>query len=150
VFEPSISRARANAEAAGVAGRVRFEQLDASRGIPAQYDIITTFDVVHDAVDPRGLLRAIRQALRQGGAYLCLDINCSEKLEGNIGPLGALLSAFSILYCMTTSLAHGGEGLGTLGLPQVKLQELASAAGFAGVTRVELDNPFNNLYLVTP
>ena len=149
IFEPSISRARANAEAAAVAARVRFEQLDASRGIPDQYDVITTFDVVHDAVDPRGLLRTIRQALRPGGAYVCLDINCSDKLEENIGPLGALFSAFSILYCMTTSLAHGGEGLGTLGLPQAKLQELAGEAGFGSVRQVPLENPFNNLYVAT-
>jgi 2-polyprenyl-3-methyl-5-hydroxy-6-metoxy-1,4-benzoquinol methylase len=150
VFEPAIARARTRAAAAGLDdGRVRFEARDASQGLPRQYDVITTFDVVHDAVDPRGLLRSLRQALRPGGAYVCLDINCSDRLEGNIGPLGALFSTFSILYCMTTSLAHGGEGLGTLGLPETKLRELCQEAGFGRVERVALENPFNNLYLVT-
>ena len=54
VFQPTIDRANANAQAAGVADRVRFQQLDASHGLPEQYDVITTFDVVHDAADPRG------------------------------------------------------------------------------------------------
>jgi 2-polyprenyl-3-methyl-5-hydroxy-6-metoxy-1,4-benzoquinol methylase len=81
VFEPTIARARANAEAAGLADCVSFEHLDVSQGLPEQYDVITTFDVVHDAVDPRRLLRSIRQALKPDGRYVCLDINCSDKLE---------------------------------------------------------------------
>jgi SAM-dependent methyltransferase len=146
-FEPSVARARSEA---ADGQRVRFELADVSNGLPGEYDIITTFDVVHDAVDPRRLLRSIRQALRPGGAYVCVDINCSDKLEENIGPLGALFSTFSILYCMTTSLAHGGEGLGTLGLPEAKLREFCRDAGFSQVERIDLENPFNNLYLATP
>jgi 2-polyprenyl-3-methyl-5-hydroxy-6-metoxy-1,4-benzoquinol methylase len=146
VFQPTIARAAAAAEAAGVADRVTFAHLDGSTGLPEQYDLITTWDVVHDAVDPRGMLRAIRRALKPDGIYVCLDINCSEKLEENAGPLATLFHGFSILYCMTTSLAGGGEGLGTLGLPEPKLRELATEAGFGSVRRVPLENPFNNLY----
>jgi len=50
---------------------------------------------------------------------------------------------------MTTSLAQGGQGLGTLGLPEPALRELAGQAGFARVRRVEMDNPFNSLYELT-
>lgn len=146
VFAPTIERAIENAEAASVSNRVRFEHLDVSQGLPEQYDIITTFDVVHDAVDPRGLLRSIRQALKPGGRYVCLDINCSDKLEENAGPLGAMFQSVSILYCMTTSLAHDGEGLGTVGLPESKLRELCDDAGFGDLRRVPLEDPFNNLY----
>jgi 2-polyprenyl-3-methyl-5-hydroxy-6-metoxy-1,4-benzoquinol methylase len=150
VFEPTISQATANAEAAGVSDRVRFEQLDASKSIPEKYDIITTFDVVHDAADPRGLLQAIRASLRPGGRYVCLDINCSERLEENAGPLGAFFHGASVLYCMTTSLAQDGEGLGTVGLHPPKLTELATEAGFRSVRKAPLENPFNNLYELEP
>jgi len=67
LFEPAIAQATAHAQEAGVTDQVRFEHRDASAGLPEQYDVITTFDVVHDAIDPRGLLRAIRQALRSDG-----------------------------------------------------------------------------------
>ena len=149
VFEPAIRLATERAAAAGLSDRIRFEQRDVSKGLPEQFDVITTFDVIHDAVDPLGLLRTIRQALRPGGTYVCLDINCSDKLEENAGPLGALFHGFSVLYCMTTSLSRGGAGLGTVGLPESKLKELATEAGFANVRRVPLENPFNNLYEVT-
>ncbi len=148
-FAPSIQQATANAQAAGVADHVRFQHLDASEVLPEQYDVITTFDVVHDAVNPRGLLRAIRNALRPDGRYVCLEINSSDKLEENIGLLGAFFYSCSVLYCMTTSLAHHGEGLGTVGLPETRVRELCTEAGFSNVRRVPMENPFNILCEVT-
>jgi 2-polyprenyl-3-methyl-5-hydroxy-6-metoxy-1,4-benzoquinol methylase len=148
-FAPSIEQAKANAEAAGVTDRVRFEHRDVSKGLPEQYDVITTFDVVHDAVNPRGLLRAIRNGLKPGGRYVCLEINSSDRLEENIGLLGAFFYSVSVLYCMTSSLAHHGEGLGTVGLPEPKIRELCAEAGFGHVRRVPMENPFNILYDVT-
>jgi SAM-dependent methyltransferase len=106
---------------------------------------------VHDTVAPRALLRAIRDALRPGGTFLCLEFNAPERLEDDIGnPLAALGYTGSILFCMTTSLAHGGEGLGGRGLHERKLRELCAEAGFSGVRRAPIDNPFNILYAITP
>ena len=126
-----------------------FEVLDASQGLPRMFDVITTFDVVHDAVAPRAPLSSIREALREGGRYLCLDINCSAETTENVGPIPTLLYGFSVLYCMTTSLARGGRGLGTLGLPERVLRDLAGHAGFTSVRKVDMDNPFNSLYEVS-
>jgi 2-polyprenyl-3-methyl-5-hydroxy-6-metoxy-1,4-benzoquinol methylase len=147
VFGPSIESARANARRAGVEDRVRFEVCDVSEGLPRQFDVITTFDVVHDAVDPLGLLRSIREGLKPDGIYVCLDMNCSESLEANNGAIGAMFHGVSVLYCMTTSLANGGAGLGTLGLHEHRLREYATVAGFRDV-RVAFQDPFNNLYEV--
>ncbi|MGH2947503.1 MAG: class I SAM-dependent methyltransferase, partial [Solirubrobacteraceae bacterium] len=149
-LDAQIERARQNAERAGIADRVRFEPLDAVGGLPGRYDIVTTFDVVHDAVDPRGLLRAIRAAVKHDGSYLMLEINCADHHEDNAGPLAALFYGFSVFYCMTTSLAHGGEGLGTCGMPEAKVRELCTEAGFATVERVPIENPFNALYEIRP
>jgi len=149
-FAPTIEEATTSARAAGVADRVRFEHRDVCAGLPEHYDVITTFDVIHDAVDPRGLLRAIGQALRPDGRYVCLEINCAEHLEGNAGPLGSLFYGLSVLYCMTTSLSGHGEGLGTAGLPEGKLQELCREAGFSNVRRVPMEHPYNTLYEIMP
>jgi SAM-dependent methyltransferase len=150
VFPPAVEQATERAHAAGFGDRVTFQQLDAAKGIPEQYDVITTFDVVHDAVDPLGLLRAIHQGIRPDGHYVCLDVNCSDKLEENAGPLGAMFHGVSVFYCMTTSLANGGAGLGTLGFHEPKVRELCAAAGFSFVRRVPLEDPFNNLYEIKP
>lgn len=149
-FGPSVERARANAEAAGVADRVTFELQDVSAGLPQTHDVIFTFDVVHDAVDPRGLLRSIRDALEPDGIYVCLDINASHRPEENAGPLGALFYGVSVLYCMTTSLAGGGEGLGTCGFNPRVAEEYCKDAGFNSLRLVEMENPFNCLYEARP
>ena len=148
-FGPTIELANQKAKDAGVAERVHFEERDGAKGLPQKYDIISTFDVVHDAVDPGGLMKGICESLNDGGTYICLDINCSDKLEENAGPLGAMFHGFSMMYCMTTSLANDGVGLGALGLHVPKLKELAKEAGFSDVNIV-LETPFNKLYELTP
>lgn len=149
-FEGQLERARANAAAAGVADRVRFEALDASRGLPDRYDLITTFDVVHDAVDPTGLMRSIREGLADGGTYVLLEINSADDPADNVGPIAATFYGFSLFYCMTTSLAHNGAGLGTCGMPEATVRAYAADAGFGEVTRVPVENPFNVIYELRP
>jgi len=92
---PLPARPRMRAMPAYQTGCV-FEERDVSKGLPAQFDVITTFDVVHDAVDPLKLLQSVRRALRPGGVYVCLDINCSDKLEENANPLGAMFHGVSV------------------------------------------------------
>jgi 2-polyprenyl-3-methyl-5-hydroxy-6-metoxy-1,4-benzoquinol methylase len=150
LYGPNVDEATASARAAGVANQVTFRQADAAAGLPEPYDLITTFDVVHDAADPLGLLRAIRRGLKPDGTYLCLEINCADTVEKNLRPLGALFYGCSVLLCTTVSLADGGAGLGTLGLHETKLRELAEQAGFRSVRRVPLENPFNTLYELVP
>ena len=99
---------------------------------------------------PRELLRSIRAALQPNGRYVCLEINAAETLEQNAGPLGSFLYGFSVLYCMTSSLAEHGEGLGTMGMHESKVRALCTVAGFSKVQRVPMENPFNSLYEVCP
>ncbi len=150
LFASPIAKATATARECGVSDRVRFVRQDVAAGLPEQYDLITTLDVVHDMVDPAGALRAIRAALKPDGRYVMMEFNYSDKLEENIGPLGALGYSSSVLYCMTTSLAHGGAGLGAMGLPEPKVRELCAEAGFSKVDRLPIENPFNVLYDVKP
>jgi 2-polyprenyl-3-methyl-5-hydroxy-6-metoxy-1,4-benzoquinol methylase len=150
LFEPLVERAAANAQAAGVAERVQFQALDGAWGLPEQYDIITTFDVVHDAPDPLQLLRTIHQGLRAQGRYVCTDIKCPDNWEENVGPLASLRYGYSLFYCMSTSLANGGPGLGTVGLPESKMVALCKEAGFASARLVPLEQTPYNLFEACP
>ncbi len=149
-FDGQVERARRHAEEAGVADRTRFELLDASDGLPGSYELITTFDVVHDATDPPRLLESIHRALADDGMYLVAEMNCAEEPEQNVGPVATLMYGISVLYCMTTSLAGGGAGLGTCGLPEGKLRDLCLAAGFSSVERLAIEDPLQVLYAVRP
>ena len=103
---------------------MRIELLDVAAGLPERYEAIATFDVVHDAADPLGLLRAIHDGLEPGGSYLLVDIRTADDPHENVGPLATLLYGASVFYCMTE-------------------------AGFASVRRLPVDSPFNALYEAT-
>jgi 2-polyprenyl-3-methyl-5-hydroxy-6-metoxy-1,4-benzoquinol methylase len=142
----SIERARANARAAGLGeNRIRFDVADCNQLPHSTFDFVTTFEVVHDAVDPQALVASIRNALRPGGTYMMAEVNASSRVEDNISPMGRMLYSASTLYCMTTSLAEGGAGLGAA-MGEAKARELAHHAGFGHFRRLPIDHPFAALY----
>jgi SAM-dependent methyltransferase len=149
-FDAALARARANAEEAGVAERVRFEERDVASGLTGQYDLITMFDALHDIARPLDVLRGIRSALSEDGRFLLLEIQSAERPEGNVGPVSTLMYATSVMYCIPTSLAAGADGLGTLGLPEHRVRALCGEAGFSEVRRLPVANPFHALYVATP
>jgi 2-polyprenyl-3-methyl-5-hydroxy-6-metoxy-1,4-benzoquinol methylase len=148
-YAPAIAAANENAKAAGLADRLRYEVCDVTQGIPGTYDLITTFDVVHDMPRPRPALREIRNALNPEGTYFVLEFNFYGDLQRNIDhPLGigAFGYAASTNYCMTQALAAGGEGTGTC-MGEEKMRELADEAGFTQFRRMDFaGNPFNIFY----
>jgi SAM-dependent methyltransferase len=143
----SIEKAEKAAAVEGLAN-VRFERCG-GEAIPTEpgFDLITTFDVVHDLVDPRGVLARFRAALAANGTYLMVEPAAGDCLAENIGPGGALTYAMSTLHCMTVSLAHGGEGLGAAWGPR-GAEEYCREAGFGHFRRLEIENPFNAFYEV--
>ena len=142
--------AAATAEASRKAlTNVRFEKRDAARlGETARYDLITTFDSVHDQAGPDLVLAGIAQALRPAGVYLCVDIAASSKLSDNLDhPLGPFMYTVSCMHCMTVSLAVGGMGLGTMWGEQ-KAREMLRDAGFSSIEVVHVDGDLLSTYFI--
>lgn len=113
-----------------------------------QFDLITTFDAVHDQAKPLNVLKGISNALKDDGIYLMQDIHASSHVHNNMEhPVGPLLYALSTTHCMTVSLAQGGEGLGTM-WGQEKARELLTEAGFRQIEIHQLEHDFQNDYYV--
>src|ERR1700730_5746973 len=128
---------------------VRFEKRDAARlDETARFDLITTFDSVHDQARPDLMLAGIAQAPRPRGVYLCVHLSSSSKLSENLDhPLGPFLYTTSCMHCMTVSLADGGMGLGAMWGEQTARAMLAEA-GFTSIEAVHLDGDIVNAYLI--
>jgi SAM-dependent methyltransferase len=146
--EEAISRARAEASENG-ATNVRFEVRDAAAlDEEAGYDLITTFDAIHDQARPARVLKGIAGALKDDGVYLMQDIAGSSHVHKNMDhPLGPFLYAVSTMHCMTVSLAQDGDGLGTM-WGEEKAMEMLEEAGFARVEIERLPHDFVNSYYV--
>lgn len=144
--EEAVSRARAEANGAK---NVRFEVRDAATLDEVErYDLITTFDAVHDQADPAAVLRGIHDALRPNGVYLMVDIAASSHVHGNMDhPIGPFLYTISCMHCMTVSLARGGAGLGAMWGEELA-REMLAEAGFTKVAVERLPHDFQNNYFI--
>lgn len=144
--EEGVALAREEAKRLGLAN-ARFEARDVA-SVTGEYDLITTFDVVHDLARPAETLRAIRGALRDGGVFLMGDIAASSELEENRDhPMGPTLFTFSVFHCMTVSLSQGGPGLGTVWGEQLA-EEMLHEAGFASVEVNHIEGDPIHVYYV--
>lgn len=143
-----IAAARAEASAKSLANAA-FEATDAATLTgPPRFDLITTFDSVHDQARPDRVLAAVAAMLRPGGTYLCVDVAASSNLEDNIGhPIGPMFYAMSTMHCMTVSLALGGMGLGAMWGEQ-KAHEMMHDAGFTQVETARIKGDVSNNYYI--
>jgi SAM-dependent methyltransferase len=141
-----VTAANARAAARGLAN-VTFRIQDAAAFADAgAYDLVCTFDAVHDQAAPDRLLANIHRALRPGGVYLMQDIDAQSDVGGNLDhPMGPLLYTVSCMHCMTVSLAAGGAGLGAMWGEQTARRMLAEA-GFAGAEVHRLAHDVQNAY----
>jgi 2-polyprenyl-3-methyl-5-hydroxy-6-metoxy-1,4-benzoquinol methylase len=129
---------------------IQFQPKDAAQFDEVeQYDLICTFDAIHDQAKPDVVLRSIYQALRLDGTYLMQDIRASSQVHKNFDhPAAPYLYTISCLHCMTVSLAAGGMGLGAV-WGEEKALEMLREAGFTRAEIKRLDHDFlNNYYIV--
>jgi SAM-dependent methyltransferase len=118
---------------------------------PESFELVMTFDAVHDQARPLAMLKGIRRSLAADGVYLMQDIRGSSHVERNMDHPGApLLYMISCMHCMTVSLAQGGDGLGAM-WGEEKARELLAEAGFTSVDVHRLEHDvFNAYYVVRP
>ena len=145
VSEEGIAAGRAEAVRMGLSN-VRFVVKDlAALDISGQYDLITTFFVIHELAQPTRALKEIADALRPDGILLIGDLVVSSNLHENLDhPLGPFLYMGSTMHCVTTSLALNGEGLGMMWGEQKARQMLVEA----GFTQVEVKRAPGNSCLI--
>lgn len=144
---PAIERAITNARTAGVTNVFFSCSAAETMSEEQKFDLVTTFDVIHDMADPVGGLKAIKGLLAKDGTYLMLEMNASDKLEENINPLGALLYSVSTLYCMTVSLAENGVGIGAC-MGEPKARQLTEQVGFGSFRKLPIEHVWSVLYEV--
>ncbi len=89
--EAAIATAQSEASDRGLIN-IQFQAKDAAQlDEVEQYDLICTFDAIHDQAKPDVVLRGIHQALRSDGTYLMQDIRASSQVHKNFDHPAAIL-----------------------------------------------------------
>ncbi len=147
--EASIEVARQRAADAGVADRVRFETASAQDFGGTGYDLVTTFDALHDMGDPVGAARHVRSALADDGTWMVVEPMAGDTVEDNLNPVGRAYYGFSTLLCTPASLSQEvGLAIGTQAGP-ARIREIVTEAGFT-TFRSAAETPFNRVLEVRP
>jgi SAM-dependent methyltransferase len=149
--DASVMDARANAEAAGVADRVRFEVADADAPlVPGTYDVAFYLESLHDMAHPVASLAAVREALRPRGVVVVVD----ERAEEEFGPGGSeverLLAASSVLHCLPVGRSQEGSAATGALLRPTTLREYAATAGFRAVEVVPVEHDVFRFFVLRP
>lgn len=138
----SIAKARIEAAAAGVAGRVRFEEAQAESFDGGPYELVTIFDALHDMGDPIGAARRIRQMMAPHGVLMVVEPLAGDRLADNLNPIGRMYYSASTMLCTPASLSQSPRmGLGAQA-GEKRLRAVLEEAGFSSVRRAA-ETPFN-------
>lgn len=145
----SIELARKETKEAGLEDNVKFEVAPAASFPGTGYDLVATFDSLHDMGDPVGAAKHVRQALAADGTWLIVEPIAGDKVEQNLNPVGRAYYAFSTFLCTPNSLSQDvGLALGAQA-GEKRIHDVATAAGFTRFRRVA-ETPFNAVYEVRP
>jgi SAM-dependent methyltransferase len=141
----SIETARKRASDAGVADRVSFEVTPAAGFTGSGYDLVSTFDCLHDMGDPAGAAAHIRQSLAPGGSWLIVEPAAGDAVPDNLNPVGRVYYNFSTFLCLPNARSQqGGYALGAQA-GEAAIGALVREAGFSSFRRAA-ETPFNLVF----
>jgi len=147
--DESIATARKRAAEAGVGDRVQFEASLAATYPGSGYDLVTTFDCLHDMGDPIGAARQVRATIAPDGVWMIVEPRAGDRVEENLNPVGRAYYAFSTLLCTPASLSQEvGLALGAQA-GEARIKDVVLTGGFTGFRRVA-ETPFNLVFEARP
>jgi 2-polyprenyl-3-methyl-5-hydroxy-6-metoxy-1,4-benzoquinol methylase len=147
--EDSIETARKRAEEAGVADRVWFEVAPAGAYTGKDYDLVTTFDCLHDMGDPVGAARHVLETLAPDGTWMIVEPNAGDRVEDNLNPVGRAYYGFSTFLCTPASLSQDvGLALGAQA-GEARIRDVVTAGGLTRFRRAA-ETPFNLVFEARP
>lgn len=147
--DASIAWANRSATAAGLDGRCRFEVATAADYPGTSYDLVTSFDCLHDMGDPAGAARHVLQSLDPDGSWMIVEPFAGDNVEDNLNPVGRVFYNASTMICVPASLSQDvGLGLGAQA-GEAATRDVVTSSGFRTFRRAS-ETPFNIVYEARP
>lgn len=143
--DESIELASKRAADAGVSERVSFEVTPAAAFPGSGYDLVATFDCLHDMGNPLAAAEHVRQSLAPDGTWLIVEPAAGDDVTDNLNPVGRVYYNFSTQLCLPNAMSQsGGYALGAQA-GEAAIRQVVTDAGFAQFRRAA-ETPFNLVF----
>jgi 2-polyprenyl-3-methyl-5-hydroxy-6-metoxy-1,4-benzoquinol methylase len=145
--QPSITLAQANAKAAGLNGRVKFQVRDAGDPtLAGRYDLVTAFECVHDMSEPVKALKTMFNLAAENGAVVVMDERVGDSFTAKGNEVEWMMYGWSVLHCLPVGMAdQPSVATGTV-MRTDTLRKYAEQAGFCDIEILPIDNFFFRFY----
>jgi SAM-dependent methyltransferase len=97
-----------------------------------RFDVALTLETLHETTEPESFAVMVYGLLEDDGVWIAAE----PLADSAHTPAGRYLASLELLYCLPTSIAAGGAGLGPLTTPAV-YETLLRNAGFTRLRRLE-------------
>lgn len=148
IHPASIEAAQQSAQEQGITN-IRFEVASAQDFPGTGFDLITTFDALHDMGDPVGAATHTHKALASDGTWMIVEPMAGDSLAENLNPIGRVYYGFSTMVCTPASLSQDvGLALGAQA-GERRLRGVISEGGFSHFRRAT-ETPVNMILEARP
>ena len=146
----SINNASKNTKEAGLSDRISVHANPIEKApLKEKYDLVMTFESVHDMAYPIDALRKMKDMVSENGAVLVGDVKMKEKVEEKNDFVGKLYYNFSVLMCLPQSMEYPNSQATGAAMAPSTFRRYAKEAGFSKVDILPIEHLLWQFYRLT-
>jgi 2-polyprenyl-3-methyl-5-hydroxy-6-metoxy-1,4-benzoquinol methylase len=146
----SIDNAKKNVHNEGLENRISLHQsLIEKANFNEKYDLVMTFESIHDMPYPVEALQKMREVVSTNGAILIGDVSMKDKLAEKNDFAGKLYYNFSVLLCLPQSVNHTNSASTGAAMTTSTFKKYAIEAGFSKINVLPIDHFLWTFYRLT-
>jgi 2-polyprenyl-3-methyl-5-hydroxy-6-metoxy-1,4-benzoquinol methylase len=146
----SIDNASKNIEKAGLSDRISINASPIEKAtLKKKYDLVMTFESVHDMAYPIEALRRMKDMVSANGAVLVGDVKMKDKLEEKNDFASRLYYNFSVLLCLPQSMEYPNSAATGAAMTPSSFRKYAKEAGFSKVDILPIEHFMWQFYRLT-
>jgi 2-polyprenyl-3-methyl-5-hydroxy-6-metoxy-1,4-benzoquinol methylase len=146
----SINNATDNIKEAGLSDRISVYASPIEKAsLKEKYDLVMTFESVHDMAYPIDALRKMKDVVAENGAVLVGDVKIKDKLEERNDLAGRLYYNFSVLICLPQSMEHPNSKATGAAMTPSTFEKYAKEAGFSKIEILPIEHLIWQFYRLT-
>jgi ubiquinone/menaquinone biosynthesis C-methylase UbiE len=146
----SINNASKNVKEAGLSDRISAHTSPIEKApFKERYDLVMTFESVHDMAYPIDALRKMKEMVSENGAVLVGDVKMKEKVEEKSDFVGRLYYNFSVLMCLPQSMEYPNSKATGAAMTPSTFRNYAKEAGFSKIDTLSIEHFMWQFYRLT-